>query len=991
MRRLSVRIWLMGVSSQKKKLVFAAKNRKQTHKVVIINFCSSLFCLLHLFIILKLCSMSYEIESSMYPSWCKENEMSIDDVEIYSIFKYLGSTFGFQLDNVKNMFDFFMCQLDSRSSRMLCPNALLSIHADYIGGENSNYKKWFFATQFHFNGSKKVEMSNSSEEILDIDTIKKAEFYWKSRLVVLTHKDYVTQISLYLLIWGESNNIRFLPECICFIYFCAYNCLMSQPCLTCTEYSFLDNFITPIYTFLSVQLRRIESEKDHSQIIGYDDINQFFWNASAINKIKLYDGTKFKNISSPIDKWLKFSEINWEKTFKKFGKSYKERRTWLHLIVNFNRIWIIHITMYWYYTSLNSPTLYTIGYVQMLDNQPPAQVRWTIASLGGAIACALQIFATICEITLFGSTRDKGCKTFLTLVFLMILLGVNIAPSIYLLGFIPLSVFSKSGLYISIGQFIFSVLTFLYLAIIPSNSLFCIKDNVYSRQVFTRSFPLLSKSRKLYSILFWVSIFSAKFIESYFFLILSLKDPIRVLSIMEMKRCNENNILWGNLLCRQQARIILALMYLADLVLFFLDTYLWYIICNCIFSMSLSFSSGVSIFAPWKNIFTRLPERISTKLVSKGGSNLLDDINIRISDIWNSIVLSMYREHILSIDQVTKLVYEKIENTNVIRAPIFFIYQDDNNNSMRIAEFFNPGGESGRRISFFAQSISASIPEPIPTVSMPTFTVLVPHYSEKIILTLKEIIKEDTNSKMSLLEYLKAMKPLDWENFVKDTKILSSVEENVSSMEGSTIFVEDGIETFKPEEEFVKSNIDDLPLYCMGFKNSSPEYLLRTRIWASLRSQTLYRTISGFMNYQKAIQLLHYSETASDYYKNDGEEMDTYHQLLNRKFKLIVAMQRFQEFNDEEREDAKLLFSTYPDLLVSYIEKKEIDNKVSYYSCLLELDEFGEFTVKYRIKLSGNPILGDGKLDNQNHSIIFYRGNISKLLIQIKIITLKNV
>ena len=50
---------------------------------------------------------------------------------------------------------------------------------------------------------------------------------------------------------------------------------------------------------------------------------------------------------------------------------------------------------------------------------------------------------------------------------------------------------------------------------------------------------------------------------------------------------------------------------------------------------------------------------------------------------------------------------------------------------------------------------------------------------------------------------------------------------------------------------------DDLPFYCIGFKSSAPEFTLRTRIWASLRAQTLYRTVSGMMNYAKAIKLLY--------------------------------------------------------------------------------------------------------------------------------------
>ena len=75
-----------------------------------------------------------------YSAWCPENGALISNEKIHEIFLTLGNKFGFQDDNVSNMYDHFMTLLDSRSSRMSCPNALLSLHLDYIGGKNSNYK-----------------------------------------------------------------------------------------------------------------------------------------------------------------------------------------------------------------------------------------------------------------------------------------------------------------------------------------------------------------------------------------------------------------------------------------------------------------------------------------------------------------------------------------------------------------------------------------------------------------------------------------------------------------------------------------------------------------------------------------------------------------------------------------------------------------------------------------------------------------------------------
>ncbi len=52
---------------------------------------------------------------------------------------------------------------------------------------------------------------------------------------------------------------------------------------------------------------------------------------------------------------MRFDQINWNRAF---FKTYYEKRSFGHLLVNFNRIWVIHVAMYWFYTAYNSPTVY---------------------------------------------------------------------------------------------------------------------------------------------------------------------------------------------------------------------------------------------------------------------------------------------------------------------------------------------------------------------------------------------------------------------------------------------------------------------------------------------------------------------------------------------------------------------------------------------------------------------------------------------------------
>jgi 1,3-beta-glucan synthase len=338
----------------------------------------------------------------------------------------------------------------------------------------------------------------------------------------------------------------------------------------------------------------------------------------------------------------------------------------------------------------------------------------------------------------------------------------------------------------------------------------------------------------------------------------------------------------------------------------------------------------------------------------------------------------MYREHLLSIEHVQRLLYHQVDGADgrrTLRAPPFFTNQEGIGFK---GNFFPAGGEAERRISFFASSLTTAIPEPLPVDAMPAFTVLVPHYSEKILLSLREIIREENqNTRVTLLEYLKQLHPVEWDNFVKDTKILAE--------EGHP---PDSVNTMSGNEKSRRT--DDLPFYCIGFKTSSPEYTLRTRIWASLRAQTLYRTVSGMMNYSKAIKLLYRVENPGIVQNFGGstEKLEReLERMSRRKFKFVISMQRYSKFSKEELENAEFLLRAYPDLQIAYLDEepnvKGGDPRL--FSTLIdghsEIDEkTGRRKPKFRVELPGNPILGDGKSDNQNHAMIFYRGEYLQLI-----------
>jgi 1,3-beta-glucan synthase len=212
---------------------------------------------------------------------------------------------------MRNMYDHLMIQLDSRSSRMSPNQALLTLHADYIGGEHANYRKWYFAAQLDLDDaigqansagvsrlarkvSRKAGVPTASAKTLDT-----AHSRWRHAMAQMSSYDRMRQLALYLLCWGEAAQVRFVPETLCFIFKCADDYYRSPECQNRVEAVpeglYLRAVVRPLYRFIRDQgyevvdgafLRR---ERDHEEIIGYDDVNQLFWYPEGISRIVLSD------------------------------------------------------------------------------------------------------------------------------------------------------------------------------------------------------------------------------------------------------------------------------------------------------------------------------------------------------------------------------------------------------------------------------------------------------------------------------------------------------------------------------------------------------------------------------------------------------------------------------------------------------------------------------------------------------------------------------
>ncbi|XP_020093274.1 callose synthase 9 isoform X2 [Ananas comosus] len=263
--------------------------------------------------------------------------------------------------------------------------------------------------------------------------------------------------------------------------------------------------------------------------------------------------------------------------------------------------------------------------------------------------------------------------------------------------------------------------------------------------------------------------------------------------------------------------------------------------------------------------------------------------------------------------------------------------------------------EARRRLQFFTNSLFMKMPAAKPVSEMLSFSVFTPYYSEIVLYSVAELQKKNEDG-ISILFYLQKIFPDEWKNF------LSRIRRD--------------------------ENAQDAELF------DSPNDILELRFWASYRGQTLARTVRGMMYYRKALILQNYLEriTSEDpeaaFAVPNSTEMQGFElspearAQADLKFTYVVTCQIYGRQKIEgkpEAADIALLMQRNEALRIAYIDDVEIikNGKPSteYYSKLVKADIHGKDKEIYSIKLPGNPKLGEGKPENQNHAVVFTRGN----------------
>lgn len=285
--------------------------------------------------------------------------------------------------------------------------------------------------------------------------------------------------------------------------------------------------------------------------------------------------------------------------------------------------------------------------------------------------------------------------------------------------------------------------------------------------------------------------------------------------------------------------------------------------------------------------------------------------------------------------------------------------------------------EARRRIAFFSNSLFMNIPHAPLVEKMMAFTVLTPYYDEEVMYA-SVALQAPNEDGVSTLFYLQKIYEDEWNNFAERMR-------------------REGLED---EREIIDKKPREL------------------RLWASYRGQTLSRTVRGMMYYYRALKMLSFLDSASEEDIKGGiQGLASHHSMfpnnlngvgtmnppasrnLNRapsgvsllykdnefgsalmKFSYVVACQMYgvhKMKGDPRAEEILYLMKNNEALRVAYVDEvHSTRGEVEYYSVLVKYDQQLRREVEiYRIKLPGHLKLGEGKPENQNHALIFTRGD----------------
>ena len=294
------------------------------------------------------------------------------------------------------------------------------------------------------------------------------------------------------------------------------------------------------------------------------------------------------------------------------------------------------------------------------------------------------------------------------------------------------------------------------------------------------------------------------------------------------------------------------------------------------------------------------------------------------------------------------------------------------------------------RLMFFLSSLNMDMPNRQNSIrEMYSWTVLTPYVDELVIYTQEDITTPNDDG-VTQEFYLQCLYRKEWLNFQE------------------------------------RMEVDP--------RGHDPAYRAQQRReWCSYRGQTLLRTVRGMMFYEKALKVLGVLEMAP-YANGMGtpQQVAAAQAIARRKYQYVLSCQRYGQFlvarekrdkgelvdrkqlpdavrkerkkmvdEAQKADDIELILRKWPHLRVAYVDDKMEAGKKVFASVLVKAEEVrpdaqdqamfndasegdygvgGDIVEVYRVRLPGTILVGEGKPENQNHAIIFTRGEFTEAI-----------
>jgi len=913
-----------------------------------------------------------------------------------ALFEELVQKFDFQVDSARNQHEHLLsmwrshCALvadraigagDAVNEDSLLAEALAELHAHLLAG----FREW--KAKFM-----KCELANFEDATCVSPSLGGAQWNQLPPSVVGPDQDsgalsrMLAEVVTYLLVWGEAGNLRFMPECV---YFITELALAAAPNTGIEDMygpmggrgaRFLNAIIRPIYNIVFDEwYGEMDLAKDRPKLkdgytaflppdaANYDDWNELFYDPYQLSHgLVLRGGDKMLFESPHSERFALLPSVDWAFSLHHtHTKTHREVHSLWGIFASTHRIWLCHAIVFFLDFFTVAPSIPLEDIEPMIGRTLPVR----LASIGLLVPLH-SVLWSMARVELVSTAllrRTLGAQCCLR----------GVAAGI--LWFLPVVT------YVALRYVTFNELSGYYNLAVAVHYFISMVGMVsllgFSARHLDKLWPATPTALRIHVVryFFWIIIFGLKYLLGLI-IVQAVYQAERKLNLVVLDREDFRDVLTAWSAGSWASGVIqTSLLWMSTFFFFCADTQMWFVVgCTYLGIVVAMVQRGCrAVQFASEDAVSKIPQRFVEKVLSGKWK--------AFPEIWDRVVEHMHFE-----DKCHSISKGDMAFSGRNRKPRLF---KTSKCGERFAKTYcclpDPtwpdNSDVQWRLLALARGLGLPMPRPFIAPYFPGLTVLIPHYSESIFLLKDRDLLFGQDQTVPLIDWLTTLFKDEFQLFINRMQRSDRKDNSEASIAGavsaSTMWNDNGTQwDFYKDEEWDK--------ICE---------------WATMRMQTLYRTVAGMCLYHPAIQC-HYDANRYEDSALAGKVWD-----VSDCFTCLISMQRYRAFNPTELEHTNRMFKKLQhvgkSLKVAYIDNTRHVGTATdrtptagayrpptlhprqgrrYFSCVFdgtcEMDKEGWRKPKFHVELPGFPILGDGKGDNQNHAIIFTRGTFCQCI-----------